>query len=63
MIMENMLPYRMYTSDDQNKIYRQKHILDLRPSVSLAMDIKLKNPVYVSLNDKIVEAISQPLYN
>ena len=55
--------YWMYASDDQHEIYRQKHILDLRPSVSLAKNIKRKDPVYVLLNKDIVEAISQPLYN
>ena len=54
--------YWIYAADETCDSYKRKHILDLRPSVSLAKNIKRKDPVFALLNREMVEALSQSLY-
>jgi len=55
--------YWSYTADDNPNSYKKNHILDLRPSVSLAKNIKRKDPVFALLNREMVESVSQSLYS
>ena len=42
--------YWMFPFKDQHENYKQNKVLDLRPSVSLAKNVKRKDPVYVLMN-------------
>lgn len=53
--------YWMY-SEDNIDCYKKKNIFDLRPSVSLAKNIKRKEPVFSLLNREIIEGMTSPLY-
>ena len=55
--------YWIYSTDEGRDFYIRKHILDLRPSVTLAKNIKRKDPVFALLNREIIEALTQPLYH
>ena len=55
--------YWIYFTDEGSDFYKRKHVLDLRPSVTLAKNIKRKDPVFALLNREIIEALTQPLYH
>ena len=42
--------------EEQLENYEKKHTLEIRPSVSLANNIKRKDPVFQLVNKEIVEA-------
>ena len=42
--------------------YKQTSILDMRPSVSLAKNIKQNESVFSLLNREIIESVTAPLY-
>ena len=46
--------YWIYCANDQSDVYARNHVLDLRPSVKLAKNIKRKDPVFASLNREMV---------
>ena len=48
---------------DKGSCFYKKHVLDLRPFVTLAKNIKRKDPVFALLNRKIIEALTLPLYH
>ena len=43
-------------------IVKKNSILDIHPSVSLAKNIKRKEPVFALLNREIIESITATLY-
>ena len=55
--------YWIYSANDQSDVYTRNHVLDLRPSVALAKNIKRKDPVFALLNREMVESVSQSLYS
>ena len=50
-------------SDKGTDSYKQTNILDMQPSVSLAKNIKRKDPVFSLLNREIIESVVAPLYH
>ncbi len=54
--------YWIYFTEGSD-FYKRKHVLDLRPSVTLAKNIKRKDPVFALLNREIIEALTPPLYH
>ena len=53
--------YWAYT-DKNSDCYKKHSILDMRPSVSLAKNIKRKEPVFALLNREIIESITATRY-
>lgn len=53
--------YWVYSEEISNN-YKKDNLLDMRPSVSLAKNIKRKEPVFSLLNRKVIESITAPLY-
>ena len=49
--------------EDQLENYEKKLTLEIRPSVSLAKNIKRKDPVSQLLNREIVEAVCAQFFN
>ena len=53
--------YWVYSDEDIDNC-KQTSILDMRPSVSLAKNIKRNKPVFSLLNREIIESVTAPLY-
>lgn len=53
--------YWMY-SEDNSDWYKKENIYEMRPSVSLAKNIKRKEPVFSLLNREMIESMTAPLY-
>ena len=53
--------YWVYSEENSNN-YKKDNILDMRPSVSLAKNIKRNEPVFSLLNREVIESITAPLY-
>ena len=53
--------YWVYSDMDIDN-YKQTSILDMRPSVSLAKNIKRNEPVFSLLNREIIESVTAPLH-
>ena len=53
--------YWAYSEENCNS-YRTECVLDMRPSISLAKNIKRKEPVFALLNREMIESITAPLY-
>ena len=49
--------------EEQLENYEKKHTLEIRPSVSLANNIKRKDPVFQLLNREIVEAVCAQFFD
>ena len=49
-------------ADKNSDCYKKHSILDMRPSVSLAKNIKRKEPVFALLNREIIESITATRY-
>ena len=54
--------YWIYPAEEDVDQYEKKHVLEIRPSVSLAKNIKRKDLVFALLNREIIEAVSQKLF-
>ena len=54
--------YWIYPDEDTVDDYQQKHILDIRPSVIVAKNIKRKDLVLALLNREVIEGICEKLY-
>ena len=54
--------YWIYNEDDNIETFEEKHILAVRPSISLAKNIKRKDPVFALLNREVIEGISAQLH-
>ena len=54
--------YWIYPAEDNVDDYEKKHVLEIRPSVSLAKNIKRKDLVFALLNREIIEALAQNLF-
>jgi hypothetical protein len=73
--VQSLAPLKTRAKDDQGKhigyiqlrnnlkTKKKKHTLEIWPSVSLAKNIKRKDPVFQLLNREIVEAISAQFFN
>ena len=73
--VQSLAPLKTWAKDDQGRTYwvypieeqlknqEKKHTLEIWPSVSLAKNIKRKDPVFQLLNREIVEAISAQFFN
>ena len=42
---------------------KEKNILDIRPSISLAKNIKRRDPVFALCNREVIEALSIQLFD
>ena len=51
--------YWVYSDEENVDTYEEKHILSVRPSLTLA---KRKEPVFALLNREFIEAFSSDLY-
>ena len=54
--------YWVYSDEENVDTYKEKHILSVRPSLTLAKNIKRKEPVFALLNCEFIEAFSSDLY-
>ena len=54
--------YWIYPAEDYVDDYEKKHVLEIRPSVSLAKNIKRKDLVFALLNREIIKALAQKLF-
>ena len=74
-LVQNMLPLKTKAKDDVGKTYwvypteeevdeyEKKNILDIRPSLSLAKNIKRKDLVFSLLNREVIEAVFQKMFS
>ena len=53
--------YWVYADDESTDVYEEKHVLAIRPSISLAKNIKRKDPVFALLNREVIEAFAKDL--
>ena len=54
--------YWVYADDESTDVYEEKHVLAIRPSISLAKNIKRKDPVFALLNREDIEAFAKDLF-
>ena len=54
--------YWVYADDESTNVYEEKHVLAIRPSISLAKNIKRKDPVFALLNREVIEAFAKDLF-
>lgn len=54
--------YWIYAQEEQVETYAKNNILAMRPSISLAKNIKRKDPVFALLNREVIEGIAAPLF-
>ena len=54
--------YWVYSDEENLDTYEEKHILSVRPFLTLAKNIKRKEPVYALLNHEFIEPLSSDLY-
>ena len=55
--------YWIYPSEEKLDLYKRKNILDIRPSISLAKNIKRRDPVFALCNREVIEALSIQLFD
>ena len=55
--------YWIYPNDEDSDDFERKHILEIRPSVVLAKNVKRKDLVFALLNQKVIEAMWGQLIN
>ena len=55
--------YWIYSEDEKVETYEQKNVLTVRPSISLAKNIKQKDPVFSLLNREVINGMCASLYN
>ena len=55
--------YWIYSEEERNEHFEQKHILAIRPSVQLAKNIQCKDPVFALMNREIIDGISAQMLN
>ena len=55
--------YWIYSEDEKVETYEQKNVLTVRPSISLAKNIKQKDPVFSFLNREVIDGMCASLYN
>ena len=53
--------YWIYPNDEVLDDFERKHILEIRPSVTLAKNVKRKDLVFALLNREIIEAMWRQL--
>ena len=54
--------YWIYSEEENVDVFEEKHILALRPSISLAKNIKRKDPVFALLNCEVIEGMTTQFY-
>ena len=54
--------YWVYSAEEDVETYEEKNILQVRPSITLAKNIKRKDPVFALLNREVIEALVSPLF-
>ena len=54
--------YWVYPDEQVSDTYQKKHILDIRPSVTVAKNIKRKDLVFALLNREVIESICSSFY-
>ena len=55
--------YWIYSEEERVEHFEEKHILTVRPSVSLAKNVKGKDPVFALMNCEIIDGISAQMLN
>ena len=55
--------YWIYPTEEKLDQYGRKNVLDTRPSISLAKNVKRRDPVFVLYNREVIEALSTQLFN
>ena len=48
--------YWIYSEEERVEHFEEKHILTVRPSVSLAKNVKGKDPVFALMNPEIIDS-------
>ena len=54
--------YWVYSDEENVDTYEEKHILSVAPSLTLAKNMKRKEPLFALLNPKFIETFSSDLY-
>ena len=54
--------YWIYATEEDTDFYERKNVVETRPSVSMAKNIKRKDPVFALLNREIIEAMTNELF-
>ena len=65
MNIKNTLPHinsTIYSEEESVDTYEEKHILAVRPSISLAKNIKRRDPVFSLVNREVIEGICATLF-
>ena len=55
--------YWIYPTEEEVDQFEKKHVLEIRPSVTLAKNIKRKDLVFALLNNEVIEALWVQLIN
>ena len=54
--------YWIYIEEENVYIFEEKHVLAMRPSISLAKNIKRKEPVFALINREVIEGMTSQFY-
>ena len=54
--------YWIYATEEDTDFYERKNVVETRPSVSMAKNIKRKDPVFALFNREIIEAMTNELF-
>ena len=55
--------YWIYSEEERVEHFEEKHILTVRPSVSLAKNIKCKDPVFALMNREIIDGVTAQMFD
>ena len=55
--------YWIYPTEEEVDQFEKKHVLEIRPSVTLAKNINQKDLVFALLNNEVIEALWDQLIN
>ena len=55
--------YWIYPTEEEVNRFEKKHVLEIRPSVTLAKNIKRKDLVFALLNREVIEALWGQIIN
>ena len=53
----------IYSKEERVEHFEEKHILTVRPSVSLAKNIKHKDPVFALMNREIIDGVTAQMFD
>ena len=53
----------IYHEEENVDTFEEKHVLAMRPSISLAKNIKRRDPVFALMNQEVIEGMTSQFYN